>query len=434
MTHWRRWKFLVLIKTAVRSLLLHKLRSLLAVLGLVFGVASVVVMLAVAEGAEQKSAMEIQALGIRNIYLTSSRPRKNSDGSAGPVKKSGRFGLTQADVGNLADAYPAIAQVIPIRRTPRLIRHQQRAEEIEMLGVWPNYLTGSPMQIGEGRFLVDQDIQLRRNVCVIGEGIARRFFGFQPPIGKLVSISAIGNRQDGQSFRVVGVLRGRPSIDGRSNSEDDFRREIFVPLTTDWSRFGESIPSMRGGAVVKERLQLSEILVQVDEAEQVGGTASFLRNLLSQTHPSQDYGVRVPLELLEQARRQQRIFAIVVGSIAAVSLLVGGIGIMNIMLATVSERTREIGIRRALGARRTDIILQFLFETVTLSMVGALIGLGCGLAIPSLISRVTQLPTHISFWTVMTAVGVALVVGVASGVYPARRAAKLDPVQALQHI
>lgn len=426
-------RFRVMLKSAFRSLLMHKLRSFLTVLGMIFGVASVVVMLAIAEGAERESASEIQSLGVRNIYLKSEKPKKTSGSRTASFSTQVEYGLGMSDVEQISIASPFIENVVAIRRVERDLKSVGKDEPIDLVAVMPSFFDSQPMELIDGRFIVQKDVTNRENVCIISQSLAVKFFGFSQPIGRLINIGSQKNFVKPQSFRVIGVVQD-VQVEGGKNVSSKGRQEVYVPLPTDLSRFGKRIMSIGNGSYDVRSIELTDILVQVKDNEHVATTAEFLHNLLKRTHPTEDFSISVPLELLLKARRQQRIFAIVVGSIAAISLLVGGIGIMNIMLATVSERTHEIGIRRALGARRTDIVSQFLFETVTLSMIGATMGLGLGLLVPPLVSDFTEIPTYISISTLIAAVGVAMIVGVVSGIYPAQRAAQLDPVKALQHV
>jgi putative ABC transport system permease protein len=219
---------------------------------------------------------------------------------------------------------------------------------------------------------------------------------------------------------------------GSSLAAQDFNKDVYIPLTTDRARFGEVLTNEKQGSYTAEKIELSQITVTVDAIENVKRTAQALDSMLQQFHPKHDYGITVPLELLEKAEATKRIFNIVLGSIASISLLVGGIGIMNIMLATVSERTREIGIRRALGARRRDIIEQFLIETTVMSSSGGFIGVLLGLAAPPVVSHLSGMPVVIRPFSPVIAFFIAVTIGVVFGVYPARRAAMLDPVEALR--
>jgi putative ABC transport system permease protein len=234
---------------------------------------------------------------------------------------------------------------------------------------------------------------------------------------------------------VVGVTERRaPSAGiGGSQAAQDYNRDIYIPFQTDRVRFGEMLFYHRAGTYQFEKLQISQITVAVDSIEHVKKTAEIIKDLLEQFHKKKDTEITVPLDLLEKAEETQRIFTLVLGAIASVSLIVGGIGIMNIMLATVTERTREIGVRRALGAKRRDIALQFLVETVVLSSAGGVLGVLLGFFLSYLVNHFFHFPTIIPAWSPLLAFGVSMAVGLIFGIYPAQRAARMDPIEALRH-
>ena len=266
------------------------------------------------------------------------------------------------------------------------------------------------------------------NVAVLGAGAARRLFSFEDPLGKTVHLGS-------GSYRVVGILARRDSGTATPGavSEDDQNDDIYIPLSAARDRFGEVQVIRRAGSTDYERTELSEITLVVEDETLVSQTASMARRALLQTHPrGEDFEVQVPLELLEQAEREKRLWNMVLGSIAGIALLVGGIGIMNIMLATVTERTREIGIRRALGARRRDITIQFLVETTVLSASGGVIGVLVGIGLPLLVEAMAKIHVALSWWAPVLAFCLSVSVGIIFGIYPAQRAASMDPIEALR--
>jgi putative ABC transport system permease protein len=280
-----------------------------------------------------------------------------------------------------------------------------------------------------GRFFSDADMQTSASVCVLGADMAQALFPLDSPLGRDVRVGAA-------YYRVIGVMQPRGAgvkADETHTGAKAAAHEMFIPLETARTRYGEVLFRFRSGSREAERVQLHEVTVKVASREQVLPVAEAVKAVLKHHHKKKDYEVVVPLELLRRAERTKQIFNIVLGSIAAISLLVGGIGIMNIMLATVTERTREIGIRRALGAKRRDIITQFLVEAVMLSGAGGLFGVALGIAIPLLVTWFAAMKTIITFWSPLLAFSISGLVGVAFGLYPALRAANMDPVEALRH-
>lgn len=413
--------------SAIRSLMMHKLRSLLTVSGLVFGVAAVIVMLAVAEGANQEVQESIASLGVKNIICRSIKPTDALEQTSWDALE---YGLKYEDLDRIKETISTVVDATPYREFMHDARHQDQNLDARVVGVHPNYADTNRLTVAQGRFIQPGDLKHLRNICVIGSELAEKLFRHQSPIGRSVQVA---NRH---YFRVVGVTQYRTPSGGvgSSLSAEDFNRDIYIPLTSDRARIGEVLRRIQQGSYVEEKLQLSQITVQVDSVDNVKPTARVLNGLLAKTHKNTDFVIVTPLDLLEQAEAAQRVFSVVLGSTAAISLLVGGIGIMNIMLASVSERTREIGIRRALGARQKDIVMQFLFETLVLSGIGTLIGLALGLCAPMLVSWMSGMRTEVTLWSVLIAVLVSFAVGMVFGIYPARAAAKLDPIEALRRV
>lgn len=420
-------RYFALFRTAIRGVLMHKLRSLLTVLGLVFGVASVIVMLAVAEGASQQAQRQIAALGVNNIIVRSEKPTvTESDMDFNRWEQD--YGITYDDLRRIKETMTSVVSVTPLREFPQEARYGSENLDARLVGVYPSYFEMNRIPLARGRFLEPADLQNRHNVCVIGEEIATKIFRGKSPLGKSIQLD---NRL---FFRIVGVQGYKtPSAGvGSSLSAQDMNRDVVIPLTTDRSRIGDVIRRREQGSYSAQRLELSQVTIEVSDRHQVKSTASALEGLMAKFHPNKDYAITVPLDLLEQAQATQRIFNFVLGSTAAISLLVGGIGIMNIMLASVSERTREIGIRRALGAKQHDIIVQFLIETASLSLFGTTIGVLVGLAAPKVVAYLSGMETVTTWWSVLVAATVSLAVGIVFGIYPARQAARMDPIEALR--
>lgn len=423
-----RWnKISAMVKMSLRSLMLHKLRSLLTILGLVFGVASVIIMLAIAEGAGQDAQRQIESLGIKNIIVRSIKPSEDKQQQQFGILE---YGLTFRDLQRISETIDTIDQLAPFREFRYEVRFLDRVSESRVVGLQPEYAEANRLEMAAGRFIEDLDLKLQTNVCVIGSSLARKLFQFESPLGK--SIQVAGRFR----FQVIGVIAPKMSSAGigSSLSAQDFNKDLYIPLATDQKRIGKILMQRTEGSFKVEKLELSQLTVRVKEAHQVKSAAAAIESLLASTHDKRDFEITIPLDLLEQRLATQRIFNFVLGGIAAISLLVGGIGIMNIMLATVSERTGEIGIRRALGATQSDITLQFLVETLVLSATGALIGAVVGLSAPPIISWASGRETVITFWGPLVAVMVALATGLIFGIYPAKRAASLDPIEALRRL
>jgi putative ABC transport system permease protein len=416
-----------MIRMSMRSLMLHKLRSLLTILGLVFGVASVIIMLSIAEGAGRDALRQIESLGINNVIVRSIKPTED-----GRKERRGilEYGLNAHDITRIAETMETVETIAPFREFNYEARHLDQKMEVRLVGLEPDYAKTNRLELAQGRFINETDLFKAANVCVIGSEVAQKLFRYNSALNETVMVA------NKYRFRIVGVVAAKMSSAGvgSSLSSEDFNRDIYIPLSTDHKRIGEILFQQKEGEMKVEKVELSQLTVRVKKPTDVKKTAAAIKSLLLSTHEKEDFRVTVPLDLLEQRKATQRIFNFVLGSIAAISLLVGGIGIMNIMLATVSERTGEIGIRRALGAKQSDITFQFLVETLVLSASGALIGAVVGLSAPPIISFFSGRETALTFWGPCIAVTVALLTGLIFGIYPAKRAASLDPIEALRRL
>jgi putative ABC transport system permease protein len=414
------------VRLGVRSLLLHKLRSLLTTLGVLFGTSSVIAMLAIGEGASEEAQDQIRQLGSQNVILRSVKPREDFATGSQQTSRVVTYGLTDEDLARVAETFPCVDRVVPVREIYEEVRYLERAMNPRVLATLPVYLDVTNRVLADGRFLDPQDEESVANVCVLSDEVARYLFPFEPALGKEVKVGA-------DYYRVVGTLLGRVRTPDDPAPGSSSTAEVFIPLETGRKWYGGMQVKIRAGSREMEEVDLHEIVIAVDEPQNVPLVAAASREMLSRNHKEPDYEIVVPLELLQRAEATKRIFNIVLGSIASISLLVGGIGIMNVMLATVTERTREIGIRRALGAKRRHIVTQFLVETVVLSVGGGLLGVAVGLGIPLLVEHFADMRTIVTATAPLLAFAISAGVGVVFGLYPAWRAAHMDPVEALRH-
>ena len=422
------------VKLGIRNLWMHRLRSTLTMLGIIFGVCSVIAMLAIGEGASREAQEAIARLGSTNLIIETVKPPQEQT-DTGKVQTVRSYGLTYGDAESIRNTIPNVQVTVPIREIDQEARYLNRRVAIKIVGTTPWYPEISPIHLIRGRFLSSIDLHHRLAVCVIETPVARKLFAFDDPLGSDVRIY-------GSCYRVVGIVAQSAAGEMKDSFGEGVAAvgrktgvvgNVYIPLTTAKSRFTELTASFSGGTQSVQKVELQKITVKVDSAKQVLPTRDVLDALLNRLHDKQDYRMVVPLELLRQAARTRRIFSIVLGSIAAISLLVGGIGIMNIMLATVSERTREIGIRRALGARKRDIIVQFLSETLLLTLAGGILGIILGSLIPFLVTYFSHMPTVITGGSLVLAFGISAAVGITFGLYPAYRAASMDPIESLRH-
>ena len=365
---------------AVKNLSQYKMRAALTVLGIIFGVCSVVAMLSVGEGASQEIQEQLRELGSRNIWIKSENlPEEQLSGGQTSGGRLATFGITYDDADAFSRVIPNLESLTPMKRLRLNVRFEDRNKETEVVATTPWYPQVTNHHMLKGRFISPRDMTEAAPVCAIGARLARTLFAAHDPLGKNLLVGA-------DVYRVVGVMGDKFSTADFVNKPLWFvgeNEEVYLPLNTYVKRNGDMFIHSGEGSFTMEKVELHEVVLTLRKQDHVMRAGEVVRGVLGGNHDREDYKITVPLQLIRQAEETRRLFNVVLGSIAAISLIVGGIGIMNIMLATVSERTREIGIRRALGARRQDIVAQFLVETLVLSVSGGVIGLAGGVVIPN---------------------------------------------------
>jgi macrolide transport system ATP-binding/permease protein len=404
-----------LLPSVIRGVLLHKLRSLLSVFGIVFGIGAIIAMLSIGAGAKQELVEQIALLGTTNIMV---KAVTSAEDQIKTGKEQLSQGLTNTDVERIAHVSHYIIALAAVRTFSSPVQDQQQIVQARIVGTTPDYQHTGNLRLQQGRFLTATDEADMQRVCILGADIRQELFAFQNPVGKMMKI-----RNDW--FRVIGTLENKVTNPKTISSiqVENMNKDVYIPLST-------SVLF----ASPKETDNIQEIAIRVDKVEHVNEVAKLIRAVLTRVHHGvEDYEALVPLELMKQSQHTQNVFNLVMGCIAGISLLVGGIGIMNIMLATVTERTKEIGIRRAIGASRRMILWQFLIETVLLTFVGGCLGIMLGIGGAYLISLFAQWRTIISIQTIVLAFSISALIGIVFGLYPASQGANMDPIAALRY-
>ncbi len=441
---------------ATDAVIANRLRSLLTALGIIFGVAAVIAMLAIGNGAQQEIIDQMKLVGVNNIVvkpIVEQTEQKISEKVGQKEKKKFSPGLTIRDVHSIISVLPKLKEVSPeIILDTYIIRHGFR-RSAKLVGIELSYFNIYSFSLATGKWFNPAQLINGGTVCIIGAGIKSRFFPTEDPIGKSIKVGS-------QWLTIIGVLTDR-TISQSSISKlgiRDFNMDVYAPLQTVLVRYrnrelitaetlriaaqrnqgnGGNSNSSVGNNTEQERKnyhQIDRLVIQVDQTDQLANTAEIISRMLKRRHYDVvDYEIEIPVLLLKQQQRTNDIFNYVLGAIAGISLLVGGIGIMNIMLASVLERIKEIGLRLAIGAKKSDVVQQFLFEAVMISVSGGIIGVALGVAFAFLVSSVAGIPTIISFSSIVLSFGVAATVGLIFGIAPARRAAQQDPIASLRY-
>ncbi|MDP1622095.1 MAG: ABC transporter permease [Bacteroidales bacterium] len=455
-----RYKYIFNI--ALEAVFLNKFRSMLTALGIIFGVAAVITMMAIGNGAKKEILEQMKLVGVNNILIVPKSEKPKSNASAGgdqntqstdqnQEKNKGKYspGLSLKDALAIKEIIPTVSKVSPEVIYETDIVKGGVKTSAKFTGVTPDFFNVFALELQEGQMFNEEQLKEGKAVCIIGPVIKSKFFPTESAIGKDIKCGPIW-------LRVIGVLKKREvsqsSIDNLGIS--DYNNSVYGPIQTLLRRFKDrsmiTSASLHGGVTYsgeyntmymnessssdKGSNQIDKIVVQVKESSQIGATVDILKKMMLRRHAGvEDVEIRVPELLLKQEQRTKDIFNIVLGAIASISLLVGGIGIMNIMLASVMERIKEIGIRQAIGATKRDIVLQFLMEATLLSLTGGLIGIILGLALSKIIMELTDILTIVSPISVIISFGVSASVGIIFGYMPSQRAAAQDPVESLRH-
>jgi putative ABC transport system permease protein len=433
------WNFLYeTFRLGLKNLRLHKLRSLLTALGIIFGVAAVIAMVAIGNGGKMEAQKQMNKLGATNILIQSKPPPETTDATS-RSQRTLDYGLKRTDLQRLA-TIPGLAKLVPVRDTEQRVIFRDVLASANAIGTTPDIFAVINLHLLRGEYFTQIQYDRSQAVCVLGSLAARQMFPYQDPLGQTIQVGTTGHGE--VILTVIGVLEPtglRAGADSAGIMMRDIDEDIYFPLTLARSTFGDTNVRQQAGSQERKLIEVTECWLQANRIEDVESISKIAENVLGITHPGmRDVNIKAPIQILRNAEQFNRIFNFIMVGIASLSLIVGGIGIMNIMLASVTERTREIGIRRALGAKQRHITLQFLIETTVISLAGGLIGIALGIGGAKLIPIIAasfgaQYPTDITTWSVVASFLVSGIVGIGFGLFPAVTAARMDPIEALRH-
>lgn len=405
------------IRLALSGLADHKFRSFLTMLGIIFGVASVIAMLSIGEGAKREAIAKYQDLGVNNIIV---RDKKLSENELEEVRAKFSQGLSIQDANVIKEITPGVQRVACQAEISSEVKYADKSTKSTVIGITPDFLYMMNYKLQKGEFISENHYDRRLKVCVLGAGVASALFKNEDAVGKMVKV-------EDQWLEVVGVLESKALFTETVGelAARDLNTDVYLPLSIFLNRFA------RESALESE---IQQITVQIDNSARLLEASKIIDEILRRHHfNNEDYSIVIPYELLKQEEKERQIYNFLLGAIAAISLLVGGIGIMNIMLATVMERTREIGIRRAIGARKSDIMSQFVTEAVAISITGGIIGVLLGVTLSVSVTLFTDIGTHIRLYSIFLAFAFSVIVGIAFGYLPAKNAANLKPVDSIRY-
>lgn len=440
-------KYRLNFKIAFEAVLGNKVRTILTALGIIFGVAAVIAMLAIGNGAKKELLDQMKLVGVNNIIITPkiSDNNQNSENQSENEKQDQSDksdlspGLSLRDAEAILRIIPTVKSISPEVTSEQPIMFKKHSINGQFTGVSAAFFEVYNLELQKGRFFNTHQFEKGEQVCIIGHNVAVKLFPTENPIGKEIKCGGLW-------LKVIGILKNRMVDEDQMSTLqiDNFNLNVYTPLQTALLRYNDrSVINSKSfkkrrrrneSSQVVNRNQLDKLVVQIDDSKNIQSSLEVLQRILNRRHANaEDFNITVPELLLKQEQKTRSIFNIVLAAIASISLIVGGIGIMNIMLASVLERVREIGLRRAIGAKKEDVILQFIAEATIISVSGGLLGIVLGVVLAQLIGQFTDISTIISGFSIFVSFFVSVGVGIAFGYMPAKKAAEQDPVTSIRH-